>query len=208
MQGYFRPSLEVDEVQQNLRFQGQYFDCETELHYNTLRYYDTGAGRFVTQDPIGLQGGFNLYKYAINPLTWLDPLGLANRPNNGKYNIFHDHTLDPQYRYSSDVVQFNRANADLLNRMELEPEFRKDMLNRYPKLEEWAKTGGKSGSPPGVTWHHHEDINRLSLVDRMDHMSNHGLYHPTGKGGRDIWGGGAQGRKGKLDGATGKICCG
>ncbi|WP_177408581.1 MULTISPECIES: RHS repeat-associated core domain-containing protein, partial [unclassified Pseudomonas] len=201
-------NLVVDEVQQNLRLQGQYFDSETELHYNTLRYYDTGTGRFVTQDPIGLQGGSNLYKYAINPLAWVDPLGLANRPNNGKYNIFHDHTLDPQYRYSSDAVQFNRANTDLLNRMELEPEFRKDMLNRYPKLEEWAKTGAKSGSPPGLTWHHHEDVNRLSLVDRMDHKSNHGLYHPTGKGGRDIWGGGAQGRKGKLDGATGKICCG
>jgi RHS repeat-associated protein len=66
--------LPVNDVEQNLRFQGQYFDGETELHYNTLRYYDTGAGRFVTQDPIGLQGGFNLYKYAINPLSWVDPL--------------------------------------------------------------------------------------------------------------------------------------
>ncbi|WP_288764151.1 HNH endonuclease [uncultured Weeksella sp.] len=42
-------------------------------------------------------------------------------------------------------------------------------------------------SPPGLTWHHHEDLGRLSLVDRTDHSSNHALYHPTGKGGRDIW---------------------
>ncbi|WP_418942184.1 HNH endonuclease [Pseudomonas putida] len=42
-------------------------------------------------------------------------------------------------------------------------------------------------------WHHHADVNRLSLVDRMDHKANHGLCHPIGKGGRDIWGGDAQG---------------
>jgi len=200
--------LAVHQVEQSLRFQGQYFDNETGLHYNTFRYYDPGAGRFITQDPIGLEGGANLYKYAFNALSWIDPLGLATRPNNGMYNIFHDHVLDSKYRYSSDAVQFNKANTDLINKMEADPSFRKDMLNRYPKLEEWARSGNKSGSPPDLTWHHHEDINRLSLVDRSDHKLNHKLYHPTGKGGRDIWGGGAQGRKGKLDGATGKICCG
>ncbi|RMR68048.1 RHS repeat domain-containing protein, partial [Pseudomonas savastanoi] len=46
--------LVVNEVEQNLRFQGQYFDVETGLHYNTFRYYDPEIGRFITQDPIGL----------------------------------------------------------------------------------------------------------------------------------------------------------
>ena len=58
-----------------MRFQGQYFDDETGLHYNTFRYYDPEVGRFVTQDPIGLTGGFNLYSYAPNSSRWLDPLG-------------------------------------------------------------------------------------------------------------------------------------
>ncbi|NAT60485.1 type IV secretion protein Rhs, partial [Pseudomonas syringae pv. actinidifoliorum] len=49
--------LVVNEVEQNLRFQGQYFDVETGLHYNTFRYYDPEIGRFTTQDPIGLLGG-------------------------------------------------------------------------------------------------------------------------------------------------------
>ncbi|MEE4688446.1 RHS repeat-associated core domain-containing protein, partial [Pseudomonas alliivorans] len=40
-----------------MRFQGQYFDEETGLHYNTFRYYDPEVGRFITQDPIGLLGG-------------------------------------------------------------------------------------------------------------------------------------------------------
>jgi RHS repeat-associated protein len=68
-------TLAVNEVEQNLRFQGQYFDDETGLHYNTFRYYDPEVGRFVTQDPIGLLGGSNLYRYAPNPVAWTDPLG-------------------------------------------------------------------------------------------------------------------------------------
>ncbi|QQO74411.1 RHS domain-containing protein [Morganella morganii] len=70
---------------QNLRFQGQYLDRETGLHYNTFRYYDPDTGRFTQQDPIGLAGGLNLHQYAPNPLVWVDPWGLkcthsANNP--------------------------------------------------------------------------------------------------------------------------------
>ncbi|EGH36153.1 YD repeat-containing protein, partial [Pseudomonas syringae pv. japonica str. M301072] len=32
-------------------------------------------GRFITQDPIGLLGGFNLYQYAPNTNGWIDPQG-------------------------------------------------------------------------------------------------------------------------------------
>ncbi|MDB6441952.1 DUF6531 domain-containing protein [Pseudomonas sp. 21TX0197] len=63
--------------EQNLRFQGQYLDRETGLHYNLHRYYDPDTGRFITPDPIGLAGGFNLYAFVLNPFTWQDPLGLA-----------------------------------------------------------------------------------------------------------------------------------
>ncbi|MGE8391204.1 MAG: RHS repeat-associated core domain-containing protein [Pseudomonas sp.] len=62
--------------EQNLRFQGQYLDRETGLHYNTFRFYDPDIGRFTQPDPIGLLGGSNLYQYAQNPVRWIDPLGL------------------------------------------------------------------------------------------------------------------------------------
>ena len=62
---------------QPIRFQGQYHDIETGLHYNRFRYYDPDVGRFISQDPIGLEGGNNLYQYAPNPVVWIDPLGLA-----------------------------------------------------------------------------------------------------------------------------------
>ena len=62
-----------DKTEQNLRFAGQYYDQETGLHYNTLRYYDPNCGRFTQQDPIGLAGGINLYRYAPNSHTYVDP---------------------------------------------------------------------------------------------------------------------------------------
>ncbi|WP_216355388.1 RHS repeat domain-containing protein [Gilliamella apicola] len=65
------------EIQQNLRYQGQYLDRETGLHYNTFRYYDPDTGRFTMPDPIGLRGGLNLYAYVPNPLKYIDPLGLC-----------------------------------------------------------------------------------------------------------------------------------
>jgi hypothetical protein len=42
-----------------------------------FRYYDPDIGRFTQPDPIGLLGGFNLYQYAPNELTWIDPWGWA-----------------------------------------------------------------------------------------------------------------------------------
>ena len=64
---------------QPFRLQNQYFDEETGLHYNLMRYYEPEAGRFVNQDPIGLLGGENLYQFAPNVQEWIDPLGLARR---------------------------------------------------------------------------------------------------------------------------------
>jgi RHS repeat-associated protein len=65
------------EVEQPLRFQGQYEDSETGLFYNRHRYYDPDQARYITQDPIGLLGGWNLYSYAPNSTAWIDPFGLT-----------------------------------------------------------------------------------------------------------------------------------
>ncbi|WP_274387304.1 RHS repeat-associated core domain-containing protein [Rahnella ecdela] len=60
-----------------IRMQGQQFDEESGLHYNRHRYYDPPQGRYITQDPIGLRGGWNLYAYLMNPVQKVDPLVLS-----------------------------------------------------------------------------------------------------------------------------------
>ncbi|WP_336342562.1 RHS repeat-associated core domain-containing protein, partial [Pseudomonas atacamensis] len=65
-----------DYLDQPLRFQGQYFDAESGLHYNRHRYYDPRLGRYLTPDPVKLAGGLNQYQYVPNPTGWVDPLGL------------------------------------------------------------------------------------------------------------------------------------
>ena len=75
-------SDEIGEVQP-VRFQGQYYDNESGLHYNRFRYYDPDIGRFVSVDPIGLAGGANTYRYSPNPVNWIDPVGLSPCKNSG-----------------------------------------------------------------------------------------------------------------------------
>jgi RHS repeat-associated protein len=91
--------IHEDVQQQPLRFQGQYYDHETGLHYNRFRYYDPDIGRFISQDPIGLMGGINNYQYAPNPMGWIDPLGLAPLGQTGHtvYGLFEGTSKTPYY---------------------------------------------------------------------------------------------------------------
>jgi len=69
--------LDVGKIDNPLRFQGQYFDPESGLHYNRHRYYNPDIGRYLTPDPVKLAGGINAYQYVPNPTGWVDPLGFS-----------------------------------------------------------------------------------------------------------------------------------
>ena len=61
----------------NIRYPGQYYDTETAYHYNYHRYYNPKTGKYLQADPIGLDGGYNLYNYVDNnSLIGVDPEGL------------------------------------------------------------------------------------------------------------------------------------
>ncbi|EIS6228897.1 RHS repeat protein, partial [Escherichia coli] len=64
------------QLQQLIRLPGQQYDEESGLYYNRHRYYDPLQGRYITQDPIGLKGGWSFYQYPLNPISNIDPLGL------------------------------------------------------------------------------------------------------------------------------------
>ena len=106
----------TDSAYQPFRLQNQYADRETGLHYNFFRYYEPDVGRFVSQDPIGLMGGENLYWFAPNAQDWVDPLGESGyklRLSMESQNMFRPnsswqtHHLIPQAVWKENKAFFN-----------------------------------------------------------------------------------------------------
>jgi RHS repeat-associated protein len=59
------------------QYAGREWDPDTELYYYRARWYDPAARRFISEDPIGLNGGINLYAYVENnSVNFTDPMGL------------------------------------------------------------------------------------------------------------------------------------
>ncbi|MCI3943271.1 type IV secretion protein Rhs [Pseudomonas syringae] len=165
-QAKYRPwgaieKLVVNEVEQNLRFQGQYFDVETGLHYNTFRYYDPEIGRFITQDPIGLSGGDNLYLYAPNPIRWTDALGWTCELFRG---VSANHPEIGNAR--NGIAKPGNANSDITPELHNRGGASKDSpytsWTRDPKIAKWwaekegpggVVLGTPTGAPkPGDSW--------------------------------------------------------
>jgi len=90
------PDLNGSSVKFDLRFLGQQNDSETGLSYNYSRDYESGAGRYVESDPIGLTGGVSTFGYGLNsPLQFSDPFSLlvyhCSRPMKGLLRLVIPH---------------------------------------------------------------------------------------------------------------------
>ena len=58
-------------------FQGREYDYTTQLYHFRARWYDSETGRWLSNDPIGISGGLNLYAFCSNdPVNYVDPTGL------------------------------------------------------------------------------------------------------------------------------------
>ncbi len=146
-------------ISNNIRFQGQYFDQETGLHYNRYRYYSPYVGRFISKDPIGLLGGDNVYAYAPNPVEWVDPLGLSNETD--------------QKKLKRKLSAVESAQNKAVKTRELS-----DGRIRYYEKEALAKTQGPTRGRSHVT-----EINPKTGTVRVweetyDHNGNVNRVHP------------------------------
>jgi RHS repeat-associated protein len=65
------------------RFQSKYYDAETELYYFGYRYYNPASVKWITRDPLGEEGGFNLTAaFGGDPVNRIDPKGLMGYTGN------------------------------------------------------------------------------------------------------------------------------
>ncbi|ELY6118819.1 RHS domain-containing protein, partial [Cronobacter sakazakii] len=195
------------QVPQNLRFQGQYLDRESGLHYNLFRYYDPVDGRYTQMDPIGLAGGLNTYSYVGDPLTWVDPWGLeACKPDSGlaRGDNPYQTRVDPRYperpdpAYSIDTTTFNsgtptskggiRNNKEFWQQWsELQPAslsknnlYRIQELGLSPKIDDtWIKVFPEHVNYKGDTLiHHHVDFGPYAIpVPGKTHVGSGGVWH-------------------------------
>ncbi len=78
---------------------GVYYDHTTELHLTLHRAYSADLKKFISADPLGIDGGVNVYAYAnLNPLAFVDPYGLCGESSeSGFYQNFVQNTTESPF---------------------------------------------------------------------------------------------------------------
>ncbi len=102
-------------LQQSLRLPGQQYDEESGLYYDRNRYYDPLQGRYITQDPIGLRGEWNLYKYPLNPVRFIDSLGLKFHVNGDPSDFNQAVEYLKQDSQMKETIDFLSSSEETIN---------------------------------------------------------------------------------------------
>jgi RHS repeat-associated protein len=136
-------------ITMNLRFPGQYFDQESGTHDNFMRSYDPRIGRYSQVDPIGLQGGWNLYEYVDeDPIDKMDPEGLAPKT---ECELFIEDFRRVLHDIGDKIDDINHALRD--------PNYRIDFSSKY-RVD--AQTNGyRNPNDPGKSKGYKQAIDKL-----------------------------------------------
>ncbi|MBS5775388.1 MAG: PAAR domain-containing protein [Enterobacter cloacae] len=180
--GFTRRAQSTALAHQPLRYAGQYADSETGLHYNLFRYYDPQTGRFIVQDPIGLDGGWNLYRYAPNPLTWIDPLGLAVDPIAKLEGFGYSGVKKTQ----GGGLDFADSNALYNKKPDVNPIVKIQYTGDYDlDFQAANKAAGlnQKKAPSGYVWHHLDDYDprtNTGTMQLVEQGAHRGIPHKGG----------------------------
>ena len=144
----------------NLRLPGQYFDAETGYHYNGFRDYSPELGRYLQADPIGLNGGMNLYAYCGgDPVNRKDERGLwdTEDPNDNTADSINDGDWGNEDQGSNDYFNdsyfdTNQYTSGLLNDDPLGPPDSITTESGYSiNLDDLAAYGGTLSAISDIT---------------------------------------------------------
>jgi RHS repeat-associated protein len=72
-------AVRASSVASPFRLLGQYHDDETGLCYTRHRYFDAKTMRWLSPDPLEIDGGGDLFGFGGSPTEQVDPLGLKSR---------------------------------------------------------------------------------------------------------------------------------
>ncbi|WP_208603975.1 RHS repeat domain-containing protein, partial [Rodentibacter mrazii] len=161
---YDRHLAQQNQGHQPFRLQNQYFDEETGLHYNFLRYYEPMTGRFMTQDPIGLAGGENFYQFAPNVQVWVDPLGLNNCPF-GSPDVLNN--LKAHGEGQAQIKKIDQAVATQMSAAI--DKTKKAMVDSYRELEGTLSVSGDLSFSAGA---------KTGISERIMLTKNKAKYYP------------------------------
>ncbi|MEX5630888.1 RHS repeat-associated core domain-containing protein, partial [Pseudomonas marginalis] len=164
--------LDKGTIDNPLRFQGQYFDQESGLHYNRHRYYNPDIGCYLTPDPVKLAGGINAYQYVTNPTGWVDPLGLsANCPGSIRKNTACATPTEPGVPDVSRNGAFRQAKRDAQIPMSQSPD---------------VMTHPETGRTTQYKIENMTDLNDKKILDATGHPIETRVYQFTRADGSQI----------------------
>lgn len=157
-------------------YTGRRYSDFTSQYFNRNRYYSPALGRFISKDPIGFNGGNNLYRYADNnPALYTDPFGLiwvfAGWTQYLESNV--DVNRDPTYRY---LPRFEIMRVDYWQYIEHwipEPpcfEQKKPQLGRAPRFQSFTPIGIRPFM--GSTNYYSDKVPEKALYFKTDPVSS------------------------------------